>query len=132
MQYEFSIKHTLITVNLLKKKIVNNSHVKAFKVRESYFDNTHHGFEHMPFLAVIVLLETALPLSGVSDEVVNIGVSSLAVTHTIVLRRARLQRATVSEVGSRAKTRVVSSDELWKTRCATGTAKFFEFLPHVG
>lgn len=37
----------------------------------------------------------------------------------------------MSEVGSRAKTRFVSSDELSTTYGATGSAKFFEFLPHV-
>lgn len=41
------------------------------------------------------------------------------------------QRATVSEVGSRAKTRVVSLSELSATYGVTGSAKFFEFLPHV-
>lgn len=118
VQYESCINSTLITVLFFKKKgLVSNSHVKMFKVRESFYDNRFE--RHM------VLQERALPFWGALDEVVNIGVSSLAVLHIILLRRARLQSRGLRWQKLAAEPKPESYPQMNSRRCTVQQA-----LPH--
>lgn len=88
---EFCIINTLITVNLFKSVCYSSLFFNFKSQKVPFWVHTSRVWTHIITLAeiqpgVMVLHEKALPLWGVLDEGVNIGVSSMAVLHILLLQ----------------------------------------------